>query len=204
MNKTLGQAPIQLEGLRAPTQWFHVFKAMIDQGDVARIGPFAFTVYAVIKAHANYETGIAFPSIELISEKSGISCAQIKRELKVLEVAGYLKKSKRGRSNCYTLQEKIQVKDKNGSTQALATWPYMPSKTSAAVSDLRNAFETGVLAGMKIVNVEKLNLQINFGGLNTQVNCQSSIADLENLPITLQKKLRNKPRMGNTVIHSSE
>ena len=78
--------------LRAQTQWFHVFRAMIDQGDVARIGPHAFTVYAVIKAHANFDHGLSKPGIQRISEQSGVSQAQVKRALGVLEKAGFIAK----------------------------------------------------------------------------------------------------------------
>ena len=80
---------------------------MIDQGDIARIGPYAFTVYAVIKAHANYNSGMASPSIDRIAEQSGVSVAQVKRALVVLETEGFISITKSGRSNNYTLCEKI-------------------------------------------------------------------------------------------------
>jgi len=78
--------------LSAELAWFHVFKAMIDDGEVAKIGASAFTTYCVIKSHTNFATGVAFPSIETISEKSGISQAQVKRDLKTLEANGLLTK----------------------------------------------------------------------------------------------------------------
>ena len=59
------------ENLSAELAWFHVFKAMIDDGEVAKIGASAFTTYCVIKSHTNFATGVAFPSIETISKKSG-------------------------------------------------------------------------------------------------------------------------------------
>ena len=37
------------ENLSAELAWFHVFKAMIDDGEVAKIGASAFTIYCVIK-----------------------------------------------------------------------------------------------------------------------------------------------------------
>lgn len=86
----------QTELFNAETTWFHIFRTMIANGDTAKMGPHAFTVYAVIKAHTNFSTGRAFPSIELISEKSGISVAQIKRELKTLEEMDYVTKEKKG------------------------------------------------------------------------------------------------------------
>ena len=178
------------------THWFHVFKAMIDQGDVAKIGPHAFTVYAVIKAHSNYSSGVAFPGIELISEKSGVSPAQIKRELKVLEEAGYITRERVGRSNRYTLREKLEISDEHGRPQAVATWDYVPSGIRQAVADLRNLLLAGELVGTKVVHIKRLNMQINLGGENTQINLESLLSDLEKLPIKTREQLRRRLPLG--------
>lgn len=61
----------QGEFFRAETTWFHVFHSMIATGDIARIGPYAVTVYLVIKAHANFETGKSFPGIDTLTTKVG-------------------------------------------------------------------------------------------------------------------------------------
>jgi hypothetical protein len=47
--------------LSAELAWFHVFKAMIDDGEVAKIVASAFTTCCVIKSHTNFATGVAFP-----------------------------------------------------------------------------------------------------------------------------------------------
>lgn len=159
----------QQELFKAETAWFHVFKDMIDSGDLAKIGPHAFAVYAVIKAHTNFATGCAFPSIETIVEKSGISLAQVKREMKVLVEHGYISKEKRGRNNIYTLREKVQIKDEDGRPTAAATWDYIPNGVTAAVADLKNVLVTGELAGARIVHIEKLHLQIINGEGNTGI-----------------------------------
>ena len=85
------------ETLQAETSWLHVFRAMIDSGDVARMGTHAVTCYLVIKSYTNWSTGKSFPAIETIAEKSGISLAQVKRPLKTLEEHGYVTKTKAGR-----------------------------------------------------------------------------------------------------------
>ena len=108
---TAPKAP-QQELFKAETAWFHIFKTMIDNGDVARMGPYAVTVYLVIKSHTNFATGRAFPALETIAEKSGVSLAQVKRELKTLEKFGYITTEKKGRSNHYTLREKIEINPK--------------------------------------------------------------------------------------------
>ena len=78
----------QQELFQAQTTWFHVLKSMIDNGDIAKLGPYATTVYLVIKAHTNFSTGLAFPSVDTIAEKSGVSEKQVKRCLITLEESG--------------------------------------------------------------------------------------------------------------------
>lgn len=174
--------------LRAQTQWFHLFKAMVDHGEVARIGPHAFTVYAVIKAHANYHSGIAYPGIELIAEKSGVSPAQVKRALGVLQAAGLITKTRNGRSNHYTLREKIQVTEAD-LLHTVATWDYVPSRTQHAVSELKKAMLSGDFAGTQILNIERPNIQINLAGGNSQIEDTRSI-NLDQLDPSIAKTLR--------------
>lgn len=177
----------QGELFKAETTWFHVFRDMIENGDVAKMGPHAVTVYLVIKAHTNFSTGRAFPALETIVEKSGISESQVKRSIKTLEEFGYVSKEKKGRSNIYTLREKVQVTDEHGRPTAMATWDYLPSSVSHAMADLKNVLMTGDLGGAKIVHIERLNvnLQVNNSGGNIQINA----ADLEKLPADMREAL---------------
>jgi DNA-binding transcriptional MocR family regulator len=154
----------QTELFAAQTTWFHVFKAMIDNGDVAKMGPLACTVYLVIKAHTNYSTGLSFPAIETIADKSGISERQVKRELMQLEKMGYITKEKKGRSNSYTLREKVDIKDAQGRPSAVATWDYLPSSVSEAVADLKNVLVTGNASDARVVHIERLTVNVAQSG----------------------------------------
>jgi len=161
----------QPELFQAETTWFHVFKTMIDCGDVAKMGPHAVTVYLVVKSHTNFATGRAFPALETIAEKSGVSLAQVKRELKILEEFGYITKEKKGRSNSYTLREKIELRDEAGRPAAVATWDYLPSSVSAAVADLKNVMVTGNAEGARMVHIERLTVNVaQAGGTVININ----------------------------------
>ena len=167
----------QQELFKAETAWFHIFKTMIDNGDVARMGPYAVTVYLVIKSHTNFATGRAFPALETIAEKSGVSLAQVKRELKTLEKFGYITTEKKGRSNHYTLREKIEIRDESGRPSAVATWDYLPASVSEAVADLKNVIMTGDTSGARVVHIERLTVNVaNAGGVVLNIN-ESSIPD---------------------------
>lgn len=174
----------QYELFKAETVWFHVFRSMIEGGDVAKMGPGAFTVYAVVKAHTNFSTGRAFPGIDVIAEKSGLSTRQVMRELQVLEDFNYLTKIRVGRRNEYTLREKVGIHDDYGRPVAAASWDYLPAGVSNAVADLKHVLMTGDFAGAKIVNIERLVVNINnntFHDHSMQVNMQQLLDDMDKL-----------------------
>lgn len=176
----------QGELFKAETTWFHIFKAMIDNNELAKMSGSSVKVYLVIKSHTNFATGRSFPGEETIARKSGLSVSQVKRELKALGDLGYITKQKKGRKNEYTLREKVQITDGDGRPTAVATWDYLPSTVRQAVADLRNVLVTGELGGAKIVHIERLNIQVNIGpGTAIQIN----EADLADFPPELRNIL---------------
>jgi len=194
------------ESFRAETTWFHVFRSMFSSRDAARMGPYAVTVYLVIKAHANFKTGSAFPSIEVIGDETGISRSQVIRVLKVLEAFGYLKRTKRGRKNEYRLREKVSIRDGSGQQAAVATWDYLPTTVQAAMADLKNLMLSGDLSGSRVVHIERLQINVTHAGRDV---ITLNAADFEGLPIgtreallSLRGKLPSKG--GLEVIHGSE
>lgn len=145
----------------AEAMWFHVFKDMIDSGDLIRLDGGALKVYLVIKSFANFSTGSAFPSIGLIASKTGLSERQIIRCIADLEQAGYVSKERAGRHNTYKLREKIVIKDLAGEPHAIATWDYLPGSVREAVADLKNVLVTGDFSGAKVINIQHLALTVN-------------------------------------------
>lgn len=164
----------QMEIFKAETTWFHVFVSMIENGDVAKMGPYAVTVYLVVKAYTNWKTGKAFPSIDTIAAKSGISKRQVINSLAVLTENGYLDKVKVGRKNNYTLREKVTLKDQEGRPAACATWDYLPSTVEAARAELKRFILTGEHDG-KILFVENLNLNIQVNQGDSNFNYQGKM-----------------------------
>lgn len=186
----------QGELFQAETSWFHVFRSMIESGDIARMGPHAVTVYLVIKAHTNFKSGRAFPAMETIVSKSGISLAQVKRSLNTLEELGYITKEKMGRNNVYRLREKVEIQDSTGRPAAVATWDYLPSSVSEAMADLKNVLVQGDLAGAKIVQIE--HLQVNFntaldgGKINVAQSMSVSGATTREEKLEMIRRLREE------------
>lgn len=185
---------MQRELFKAQTAWFHVFKSMVDSGDVAAMGPGATTVYLVIKSYSNWQDGRSFPSLRVIEEKTGMSKMTITRHLKTLEQFGYItRESGRndGRVNRYTLREKVVIQNDKDEPQAVATWDYLPSTVKAAVAELRNVALKGDFEGVRLINIERLH--INIGQANvaqTQTMLQFQ-AELQKLDPELRKILVN-------------
>ena len=193
----------QNELFNAETTWFHIFRNMIANGDMAKMGPHAFATYCVIKAHTNFATGRSFPSLELISEKTGISLAQVKRELKTLEAMDYLTKEKKGRSNLYQLREKVEIQDAHGRPQAVATWDYLPSGVQAAIADLKNVMVTGDMGGARIVHIERLVVNMNTGS-GTQINLDMASMKDSKLKNQLEALLAKVANQGATDITGAD
>jgi len=163
-------SPKEEELYKAETTWFHIFKDMIDNGDIAKMGPYAVTVYLVIKSFTNFNTGLAFPAVGTIAQKSGISSRQIKYCLKTLEKFGYIVRERAGKNNFYKLREKVEFTDDSGRPAAVATWDYLPSTIDAARAEIKNFKLTGNADGLQVVHIEKLilNVQINNNSRDIQ------------------------------------
>mgnify|MGYP003374125354 CR=1 FL=1 len=191
----------QAELFEAVTTWFHILNDMIDGGDMAKLDGSAVKVYLVIKSHTNFSTGRAFPSIDTIAEKAGLSDSQVMRCLKSLEEFGYITKEKTGRHNVYTLREKVSIKDEQGRPQAVATWDYIPHKVKDAMAELKHVMVTGELVGGKIIHIETLNLNVNvFNDQASQTIINTQAADLKKLPTEMRKSIeamRNKANAKN-------
>jgi DNA-binding transcriptional MocR family regulator len=145
-----------------------------------------FKVYAVIKAHTHMQTGAAFPSVETIAEKCGLSSRQVLRDLQHLEALGYVKKTKHGRHNTYQLREQITITDGEGRTVAHASWDYIPALVQTAVADVRQVLLSGDLAGAKVVHIEQLNIQVNLnevhpGGIANNAVTQTTAEAIQSI-----------------------
>lgn len=158
---------------KAETTWFHLFHTMFSNGDVAKLGASAFTLYCAIKAHTSFQTGESFPSHKRLIQLTGLSEATVKRALAELGEAEYVNVEKRGRKNFYTLREKVIIQDGHGRPAAVATWDYLPGSVQAAVADLRNVLVTGDLAGAKVVQIAHMTVNVQNGN-GTQINVDLS------------------------------
>lgn len=161
--------------LKTNTYWFHIFKAMVDY-ELAKLGPYAFAVYCVIKAHCDLKTGLSIPSIPTIASKAGISSRQAMREIKLLESLGYISRTRSRKHNEYTLTEKIVISDSQGRHRGHAQWEYRPAQIKNTIEELKRMLfnREAVGPGIHIENLQIIENQTNIG-------FQISQADLDHL-----------------------
>lgn len=154
-----------LPGFETKAGWFHIMKQMIETGEVKEMGPSAYLVYGVIKCYSGGNDGIAFPSLDFIEEKTGLSRATIVKAQKILEERGHLIKdrvpAKNGFRNVYKLREKLAITDTDGNVVAHASWDYISQAMPLAMKELKNALITGDTAGLKYVHIERLTINLN-------------------------------------------
>ena len=182
----------QADLLHAETTWFHIFHSMIQTGDISRMGPYAVTVYLVIKAHTNFQSGRAFPAVTTIMAESGISRSQVLRELQTLQRFGYITKTRVGRRNEYRLREKVCIRDEQGKLTAVATWDYLPSTVQAATADLKSALSSGNYSESRLVHIEKLQVNVTHASGNAVVVNAQEFACLPEEMRKLLMSLRQK------------
>ena len=166
--------------------WFHCFRALIDSGQLARMSGSSCKVYFVIKSHANYKNGLAGPAIATIAVKSGLSVAQVKRELTSLGKSGLLRKQKSGRHNVYQIIEHFPVIGSHGTPVAMGQWDYIPAKVSAVTEELKQSVAAQSTDNSVLIRIDKLQVQVIERGSQ---GVQIGDIDLEAMPSDLRKSL---------------
>jgi len=86
---------------------------MFESGLVAELGANCFVIWIAIKTHADFNTGIAWPSIRRLSEITGLSVNTVQKAIKELERASLLRIVQTGNqraSTRYLARERLDVR----------------------------------------------------------------------------------------------
>lgn len=115
---------------------------LFESGLVAQIGANAFAVWSAIKAHADYQTGISWPSIRRLMELTGLASATVQKCLRTLEDAKLLRSEVKGRSRYYLARERLDI---SLGSRVLCTVvvDYVPARMRAQLAKVRDALEGG-------------------------------------------------------------
>jgi DNA-binding transcriptional regulator YhcF (GntR family) len=86
---------------------------MFESGLAAEIGANGFIIWVAIKTHADFNTGVAWPSIRRLAAITGLADKTVQKVIKELEAASLLRIVKTGNqktSTRYIARERLDVK----------------------------------------------------------------------------------------------
>lgn len=168
--------------------WFHCFRSFIDGGQLARMSGSACKVYLVIKSYTNYKTGLAAPALGTIATKSGLSLAQVKRELNSLLRSGLIRKEKSGRHNVYQIIEHFPLVGSDGVALAMGRWTYVPAQVAAVTEELKRLVGAQSRDNPGLIQIENLRAERSKRGCE---GAQIGDMNLASLPSNLRKPLEH-------------
>jgi hypothetical protein len=115
---------------------------LFESGLVAQIGVSAFAVWAAIKAHSDYQTGIAWPSIRRLMLLTGLASATVQKCLDTLEASHLLRSETKNKRRYYVARERLDV---SIGSRVLCTIvvDYVPSVMRDKLKRVKDALSTG-------------------------------------------------------------
>ena len=119
---------------------------MFTSGIVAEIGPNAYTVWSVIKCHADFKTGEAWPGMREIGAKINLGKSTVQRAVEVLEQAHMLRivadaKFKR-KGQTYIARERLAVR-LGGQVVCFIVVDYVPANLRSQLNRISQSLKTG-------------------------------------------------------------
>lgn len=118
---------------------------LFASGLAAEIGMNSFGVWLAIKAHADYQTGVCWPSVRKLAELTGLSAVTVQKCLKVLTDNNLLRIEKGGkgtRSTRYVARERLTVRFGEQVICVIAI-DYVPSHLRRRLERLGEAIKKG-------------------------------------------------------------
>jgi hypothetical protein len=115
---------------------------LFESGLVAQIGPNSFACWAAIKAHSDYQTGIAWPSIRRLMLLTGLASATVQKCLDTLEASHLLRSEVKNKRRYYVARERLDV---SIGSRVLCTIvvDYVPSVMRDKLKRVKDALSTG-------------------------------------------------------------
>lgn len=177
----------QQEDLFAPNfSWFHFFRTIIQNDTWAKMSLAAGKLYPVVKSYCNSENGAAFPSLDTLAAKSGLSLPSVTKALN--ELAGLdliTAKKAAGKATVYSLKETFDIHHPVSGKHGTASFDYIPSIVQDAVKELKALVSTG--AQGKIIQIN-FNLNCENVTSNNAQNIIDGAIELQKIMDLLEQK----------------
>lgn len=150
------------DDLRVEKHFFHIFKHLLMRGQAGEMGPNAWLVYCMLKAHANHTSGEIFAAQQTIANRCHLSVDTVQRSIDRLCEMGILEKKRVGRRNNYLIIENIpmtRADEKGGAVVGVAQRTYVPQMFAEMVKQLGIFAASGDLPTDRNIAI---NVHVNF------------------------------------------
>lgn len=129
----------------ANTTYLTTQRDLFDSGMVAKIGAPAFTIWNAIKAHADFNTGQAYPGLRKLAQISGMGKSSAQRAVESLAKNNLVRiilpaGSRRGQT--YIARERLEVKI-GKVVVCTVVMDYVPAKLNKTISSIKNSLSNG-------------------------------------------------------------
>lgn len=113
---------------------------LFESGLVAQIGANSFAVWSAIKAHADYQTGLSWPSIRRLMDLTGLASATVQKCLKTLEASSLLRSEVKGKSRYYLARERLDI-SLGSRVICTVVVDYVPAQLRSKLAKVKAALE---------------------------------------------------------------
>lgn len=149
--------------LNANTTYLTTQRDLFDSGIVAKIGAPAFTIWNAIKAHADFNTGQAFPGLRKLAQICGMGKSSAQRAVDSLEKNNLVRiilpaGSRRGQT--YIARERIEVKI-GKVIVCTVVMDYVPATMNKTISLIKNSLSDGRIDGSLIEIIPGDSFQVD-------------------------------------------
>ena len=129
---------------------------MFESGLVAELGANCFVIWIAIKTHADFNTGVAWPSIRRLAAITGLADKTVQKAIKELEAASLLRIIKSGNqraSNRYLARERLDVRLGNRLLCRIVI-DYVPQAIKQQLNGIAETLKTGERNPQAFADVE--------------------------------------------------
>ena len=129
---------------------------MFESGLVAELGANCFVIWIAIKTHADFNTGVAWPSIRRLAAITGLADKTVQKAIKELEAASLLRIIKSGNqraSNRYLARERLDVRLGNRLLCRIVI-DYVPQAIKQQLHGIAETLKTGERNPQAFADVE--------------------------------------------------
>lgn len=149
---------------------------MFESGLAAEIGANCFITWVAIKTHADFNNGMAWPSIRRLGEITGLSVNTVQKAITGLESANLLKIVKAGnqrQSTRYIARERLDVKLGNRLLCRIVM-DYVPAKIKANMHKIQETLRSGernpdAFSNVEIIPGDGFKWNVDTGTLQAQI-----------------------------------